>query len=85
LLPIPPKHASTKHTPNIPQTPHTIPTPNIPHTHTPKTPKTKSILKTPHTPKSNKSVRFNLRNREKIYKPAKYFGPNFLMTTPPTE
>jgi hypothetical protein len=80
LLPIPPKHANTKHTPNIPQTPYTIPTPN-----TPKTPKTKSILKTPHTPKSNKSVRFNLRNREKISKPVKYFGPNFLTTTPPTE
>ena len=77
LLPIPPKYTNTKHTPN------TIPTPNTPHTHTPKTPKTKSILKTPHTPKSSKSVRFNLRNREKIAKPAKYFGPNFLTTTPP--
>jgi hypothetical protein len=88
LLPIPPKHTNKKHTPNIPQTPNipnTTHTPTTPHTHKPKTPKTKSILKTPHTSKSNKSVRFNLRNREKISKPAKYFGPNFLTTTPPTE
>jgi len=100
LLPIPPKHANKKHThtptpiithtpnlphkPNIPHIPKTH-TPTTPHTHTPKTPKTKSILKTPHTPKSNKSVRFNLRNREKISKPAKYFGPSFLTTTPRTE
>ena len=61
-------------------------TPNTPHTHnTPKTPKTKFILKTPNTPKSNKSVRFNLQNREKIAKPAIYFGPNVITTTPPTE
>jgi hypothetical protein len=82
LLSIPPKHTNTKHTPNIPQTPYTIPTPKTLHTHTPKT---KSILKTPNTPKSNKCVRFNLQNREKIPRPVKYFGPNFLTTTPPTE
>jgi len=84
LLPIPPKHTNKKHThtptPNITHTPKTH-TPTTPHTHnTPQTPKTKSILKTPNTPKSNKSVGFNLQNREKIVKPAKYFGP-----TPPTE
>ncbi len=85
MLSIPPKHTNTKHTPNIPQTPYTIPTPKTLHIHTPKTPKTKSILKTPNKPKSNKSVRFNLRNRENIPRPVKYFGPKFLTTTPPTE
>jgi len=72
LLPFPPKHTNKEHT-------HT------PTTNTPKKPKSKYILKTPNTPKSNKSVKFNLQNKEKIVKPAKYFGSNFITTTPPTE